>query len=76
MISQDFQNPAIRGAPPAAFFDHAPQLRAKSLQPNDTLFDVPKLPTGDFVGFMARLIRIVAEFDQLSDGIKRETQLA
>ena len=76
MVSEHFEDTALRGVAAAAFLDHALQFRAQRFQALHPLLYEFQLSTCDFIGFVTGPIRRVRQIKQLPDRIEWKPQLS
>ena len=76
MVGQDLDDAALGNPAVAALADHAAQLAAQGLEAGDFRLDIGKHVARYAVDLLARLIRLVDEFQQLADGVEGKAELA
>jgi hypothetical protein len=75
MVAQHLQHTAIGRVPAAAFMHHPLQFCPKGLKSGHTLLNLLKLPASDGIGLRARLVRMIAQIEKLTDRVQREPEL-
>ena len=75
MVAQYLEHTAIRSLSAAALMHHPLQFRPQRLEPRQSLLDLFELPTGYSIRLRAGLSRMIAEIEELTDRVQRESQL-
>ena len=76
MVPEHFDDPAVRNLTTFAFFDHSLQFASEGFEALDTQIDFFKLLFRDCIGSIARLLWIVGQAYQVTDGLEGKTQLS
>ena len=75
VVAQDLDDPAVGDAPAPALLDHPLEFASQRVKAFDASLDIAELRLRDGVRGLAGLFRLVAEAQQVANGLQWEPQL-